>query len=96
MTDMGDEIGARFLVSGRVQGVFFRASTQAQAQMLGLRGYARNLENGQVEVVAAGDTQALERLHAWLAEGPPQARVDRVEREAASADGLNQTFEVRR
>ncbi len=90
------ELAARFLVSGRVQGVFFRASTQAQGQALGLRGYARNLDDGRVEVVAAGDAQALDALHAWLGEGPAQARVERVEREACSTDGLNQTFEVRR
>ncbi len=92
---MGAETATRFLVSGRVQGVFFRAATQAQAQALGLRGYARNLDDGRVEVVAVGDAQALERLHAWLTEGPPQARVERVEREACTADGLSRAFEVR-
>ncbi len=72
---------ARFLVDGQVQGVFFRASTQARALELGLRGHARNLEDGRVEVVAEGDASALDALAEWLRRGPPAARVDRVTRE---------------
>ncbi|AIX74210.1 MAG: acylphosphatase [Mixta calida] len=66
-------------VYGRVQGVGFRYSTQAQAQQLGLTGYARNLDDGSVEVLACGDNAQLEQLLAWLkAGGPRSARVDRV------------------
>ncbi|MBN6151390.1 acylphosphatase [Xanthomonas sp. AmX2] len=72
---------ARFLVSGRVQGVFFRASTRERAQALGLDGYARNLADGRVEVVAAGEAAALETLAQWLQHGPPAARVVQVSRE---------------
>lgn len=72
---------ARFLVSGLVQGVYFRASTQARAQQLGLDGYAMNLADGRVEVVASGDLQALARLQAWLHQGPPAAEVESVWRE---------------
>ena len=72
---------ARFLVDGQVQGVFFRASTQARALELALRGHARNLEDGRVEVVAEGDASALDALAEWLRRGPPAARVDRVTRE---------------
>lgn len=72
---------ARFLVSGLVQGVYFRASTQARAQQLGLNGYAKNLADGRVEVVANGDAQALARLEAWLHQGPPAAQVESVLRE---------------
>jgi acylphosphatase len=71
---------ARFFVEGRVQGVFFRASAREQANALGLRGYARNLPDGRVEVLAVGDVQAVERLSEWLKHGPPHARVERVER----------------
>ena len=71
---------ARFFVEGRVQGVFFRASARQQANALGLRGYARNLPDGRVEVLAVGDVQAVERLSEWLKHGPPHARVERVER----------------
>jgi len=73
----------RFVVSGRVQGVFFRASTREEAQRLGLTGHARNLPDGTVEVVACGDDAALEQLERWLALGPPLAQVIRVERSAA-------------
>ena len=53
---------ARFLISGRVQGVFFRASTREQALALGLSGVARNLADGRVEVIACGDRQAIDTL----------------------------------
>lgn len=72
---------ARFLVSGLVQGVYFRASTQAHARQLDLTGYARNLADGRVEVVASGDAQALARLETRLHQGPPAAAVDSVVRE---------------
>lgn len=71
---------ARFLVSGRVQGVFYRASTREQALALGLLGHARNLQDGRVEVVAEGDATALAALERWLWQGPPAAKVDVVER----------------
>ncbi|MBX9401996.1 acylphosphatase [Lysobacter sp. BMK333-48F3] len=74
---------ARFFVSGKVQGVWFRASTREQAQALGLRGYANNLADGRVEVLAAGDAAAIERLAQWLTHGPPNARVDRLQRDPA-------------
>ena len=69
----------RFIISGRVQGVFFRASTRAQAEQLGVTGYAMNLPDGRVEVIACGNPEQLQQLHDWLCQGPPQARVDRVE-----------------
>jgi acylphosphatase len=73
---------ARFLVSGRVQGVFYRASTREQALGLGLSGHARNLADGRVEVVAFGSGEALDALERWLRIGPPAARVEAVVREA--------------
>ena len=71
----------RFLVSGRVQGVFFRASARAEAQRLGVSGSARNLADGRVEVVASGTDAALAALEKWLQTGPPAARVTDVARE---------------
>lgn len=71
---------ARFLVEGKVQGVWFRASTRDQALALGLRGHARNLADGRVEVLAVGTDEAIAALEQWLHRGPPLARVDRVER----------------
>ena len=70
-------------MSGRVQGVFFRASARDEALRLGLTGHAMNLPDGTVEVVACGDDAALMQLERWLNHGPPLARVSRVERSAA-------------
>ena len=72
---------ARFLVSGKVQGVFFRAATREQALALGLSGHAKNLPDGSVEVLAMGDAAALRALERWLWLGPPQADVIRVQRD---------------
>jgi acylphosphatase len=68
----------RCLVGGRVQGVWYRGSTERQARMLGLTGYARNLADGRVEVLACGDSAAVERLRQWLWQGPPAAQVAEV------------------
>ena len=66
-------------VCGRVQGVGFRYFVAAHGRALGLRGWARNLLDGSVEVQAAGPLDALESLEARLREGPPHARVERLE-----------------
>jgi acylphosphatase len=71
----------RFIVTGRVQGVFYRASTREQALGLGLAGHAKNRSDGSVEVVACGAVDALEALERWLRQGPPEARVETVSRE---------------
>ena len=62
-------------MSGRVQGVFYRASTRQRAQELGCRGYARNLPDGRVEVLAVGEPGAVHALVEWLRQGPPAAHV---------------------
>jgi len=77
---------ARFLVTGKVQGVFFRASARNEALKLRLRGYARNLPDGRVEVVACGDAAAVDELEQWLWQGPPAARVDDVVRHECGED----------
>jgi acylphosphatase len=68
----------RFIVNGRVQGVWFRASTRAEAIRLGLSGHALNLPGGGVEVVACGSEAALDELAAWLWRGPDLASVEDV------------------
>jgi acylphosphatase len=73
-----EEIVRRFLVIGKVQGVYFRHSARLEAKRLNLRGLARNLPDGSVEVLAQGSASALEALHQWLKRGPAQARVDSV------------------
>ena len=67
-----------YTVKGRVQGVFFRASTRRIAESLGISGHAINLPDGAVEVLACGETAALEQLGEWLHDGPTHARVDEV------------------
>ena len=68
-----------FTVHGRVQGVFFRDSTRRESERLGISGHAVNLPDGTVEVMAAGSVAALAELERWLHEGPPMARVTRVD-----------------
>ena len=85
---------ARFLVSGKVQGVWFRASTRDEALRLGLRGHARNLDDGRVEVLVAGDAVAIDALAAWLGHGPPLARVDQLERREAGEGEAGSGFLV--
>jgi len=76
----------RYLVSGRVQGVFFRVSTAEHANSLGLSGRVKNLANGCVEIVAFGDPDKLALLEAWLHHGPPYARVDALSAEPISKE----------
>ena len=83
-----DSACRRFFVSGRVQGVFFRASTAREAQRLDLRGWAKNLADGRVEVLAAGPPAALDALERWLHDGPPAAAVASVTAVPAAADAL--------
>jgi acylphosphatase len=76
----------RCQVSGRVQGVWFRASAQRQAERLKVTGSARNLPDGRVEVVACGDEHAVAALREWLWQGPEHARVDDVQCETLSIE----------
>lgn len=71
----------RFIVSGRVQGVCFRAGAREQALILGVAGHAKNRPDGCVEVLACGSASALDALERWLQRGPAAARVERVHRE---------------
>lgn len=77
----------RCIVSGRVQGVFFRASARSQARAYGVVGYARNLPDGRVEVHAEGEVSAVDAFCDWLWEGPPAAEVTAVECKPVSAAG---------
>ena len=83
-----------FLVSGQVQGVFFRAATEATARRLGLTGWVRNLRDGRVELVACGEDASLEELERWLWQGPPRARVTQVEADGTVAQSFT-GFSVR-
>lgn len=72
---MENPIARRCIVSGRVQGVYFRGATQQHAQMLGVYGWVRNLPSGDVEVYACGNVAQVDALIAWLWQGPPRAQV---------------------
>jgi acylphosphatase len=82
-----DSIVRCFLVFGKVQGVYFRHSTRLEAHRLGLRGSARNLPDGSVEVFVQGAVAAVEELREWLHRGPAQARVDEVRETAPESAG---------
>jgi acylphosphatase len=75
----------RSFVSGRVQGVFYRATCVRKAESLGLTGYARNLPDGRVEVLACGEAATVEQFIAWLWEGSPASKVTAVETSEADA-----------
>lgn len=72
-------VRCRVVVSGRVQGVFFRAACEREANRLRVKGWVRNRPDGSVEVVAEGRRDAVDALLAWCRRGPPDARVDKVE-----------------
>ncbi|MGD7035726.1 acylphosphatase [Methylotuvimicrobium buryatense] len=85
----------RILVSGRVQGVYFRAFTQKEARKHQLSGFAKNLQDGRVEVVAAGPKEAVEKLIRWCHKGPITARVDHIETEELTGIDIPAGFEIR-
>ncbi len=78
------------LISGKVQGVCYRVSCQEVAQELGLTGWVKNLSTGQVEVLAQGEKEKIEKLIAWCKKGPKGASVENVESEYCSI--INKIF----
>ena len=85
-------ITRRFLITGKVQGVYFRHSTRLEAERLGVRGVARNLPDGSVEVIAQGTREAVESMREWLRRGPSGAKVAAVQEfELPSTGQLGET-----
>lgn len=86
---------ARLLVSGRVQGVYFRVFTRKKALQLGVNGYTRNLADGQVEIVAEAEEDILEKFIQWCHKGPVTARVDQVICVPLESDEAFSSFDIR-
>ena len=93
---MEDKTRAHLLISGRVQGVFFRAETRAAAMGFKVTGWVRNKRDGRVEAIAEGPSDAVNRLVKWCHGGSPMARVDGVDVTWQSFTGEFGTFEIRR
>jgi len=93
--DLGERVRAHVYVSGRVQGVFYRATTRDEARSRGIEGWVRNLDDGRVEAVFEGPRATVEGMVEWCREGSPQARVSDVEVEYGEPEGLT-SFGIRR
>ncbi len=92
--EMANEERAHVLVSGRVQGVFFRDSARQEAEQMGLSGWVRNTEDGRVEAVFEGDSEAVQQMIEWCESGPSSADVEDVSVDKETPEGLS-GFEVR-
>lgn len=90
-----DMVRARVFISGRVQGVFFRASTREEARQAGVRGWVQNLSDGRVEAVFEGERAAVQQLISWCHRGPPAAEVENVVVQWEEATGEEGIFTAR-
>jgi len=88
-------VNARVLISGRVQGVWFRQSTKDKAAELGVTGWCRNCSDGSVEAIFEGGKEIVQSIIDWCHQGPKLARVDRIEVEWLDAVAGFSSFEVR-
>lgn len=88
-------VQVRVIVSGRVQGVWFRQSTADVARSLGLAGWVRNLGTGQVEAAFEGEEETVERMIEWCRRGPPRAAVTGLDVTRLAPEGLPSSFDVR-
>ena len=86
----------RVQVAGRVQGVFYRASTKAKAEELGVVGTVEGQPDGSVEIIAQGPTEKVNELIEWAKKGPPKARVDGIQVEEEAPTGEFAEFRVLR
>ena len=90
-----EQVRAKVLLEGRVQGVGLRYHTQEKALELGLTGMVRNLTDGRVEVICEGPSEQIEALLTWFQVGPPQARIDTIALRYEEPEGRFSTFNVR-
>jgi acylphosphatase len=96
ITMMKDAVRVHLRINGRVQGVYFRASTVEQARRLGLTGWVMNCPDSSVEVVAEGEREELEKLIHWCRKGPPGALVKEVRSEWENSTDEFHSFFVKR
>ncbi len=89
-----EKLQAHVYISGRVQGVNFRWSTQQTARSLGVTGWVRNLSDGRVEAVFEGDSAAVNKAIAWCYDGPPAAQVDNLEVDYSAYQGTFTDFQI--
>jgi acylphosphatase len=89
-------VRAHVVISGRVQGVYFRSYVKERAASMGIHGWVRNLFDGTVEAIFEGETESVHRMIEWCQKGPPAARVDHVETNWLEPLKESTTFELRR
>jgi acylphosphatase len=92
---MADPIARHVIVTGRVQGVFFRLETQRAAERFSVNGWVRNLPDGTVEALLEGEPRDVEALMEWCRQGPPRSRVDAVHIAPRAYTGRFSGFEIR-
>jgi len=92
---VNERVRAHVIVSGRVQGVFFRAETRQAARRIGVSGWVRNLPDGTVEAVFEGTRAQVDAMLDWCRQGPPTARVDDLQVQEQAATGAFSGFDVR-
>jgi acylphosphatase len=92
---MNEKVRAHVIVSGRVQGVFFRAETKEKARELGVSGWVKNLAEGQVEAVFEGEKAQVEQMVKWAKSGPPGAIVNDLDLSWEEYQGEFGNFEIR-
>lgn len=92
---MADRVRAHAIISGKVQGVFFRMETQKTAEKEGVSGWVRNKQDGTVEAVFEGDKNSVDSVIEWCKQGPPGSRVDDVNIEWETYSGEFKDFNVR-
>ena len=90
-----ETVRAHLFISGTVQGVSFRASTQGEARRLGISGWVKNLTDGRVEAILQGPQEKVDDLIRWCHRGPPAAKVEKVELSWEKIDGEFSDFDVR-
>lgn len=85
---------SHLIIFGKVQGVFFRSHTQKKAVELGLKGWVKNIDSGDVEILAQGEEPALDQFIQWCKSGPEHAKVDNIKIERQDVSGNFNDFSI--